>query len=42
VEVTQIEQYGDLFRGTAERGGRKKDVEVCGQFEDFGVMCDFK
>jgi len=42
VEVTQIEQYGDLFRGIAERGGGKKDVEVCREFEDFGVMCDFK
>jgi len=40
--TTQIEQYWDLFRGTAERRRGKKDVEVCGEFEDFGVMCDFK
>lgn len=39
---TEVEQHGDLFRGAAEGGGRKEDVEVCREFEDLGVMCDFK
>ena len=39
---TEVEQHRDLFRRTAERSGGKKDVEVCGEFEDLGVMCDFK
>lgn len=39
---TQIKEDGDFLWGTAERGGREKDVEVGWQTKDFRVMSYFK
>jgi len=39
---TEIEQKGHSFRGIAEGGRGKINIEVCGEFEDFGVVCYFE
>ena len=40
--ATKVEKNRDFLRGIADCQGRKKDVEIGGEFKNFRVVSDFK